>query len=620
MATKKLTGRALSKSRFNSSRTKKTSNSKATSQTTTSNRNSEIARITAEAKVLESKVKALSAANKKKTTGATPTVTPTNKKPTVGTTTKPKITAGLNTDLPTTIGTTAVTTPMFGKPETPLQTTGVEAFINANNPSTTGTFQGPQNPNFTFAANSQAPASGAPSASEVPITTGTDREAQIKAIQEEANRIQESFNKLKAEQQSKLDAAVVSDEPVVNEEESALDSISYESPTTKALELLTSEIERLEDIYKEDKRAISADYRSQQTSMENKQGAETGQLSVGLANAGGYLGYSGSGQGMMLSLAKSHREELLGLEAQRQQAIREARTASENRRFDLVREKAAEIVRIDQEAYAREQDYIANKMKLQNEELGREEKIKLENDIFAQIQSGKKTVNEIYQALGGTATVEDITNALTGFIPETAGGFKFSANDTGSLIGTGMSQADIVALNEVLNTDGYTDAVKNALTASQRYAVEKILNGTTAAGTGTALGKPMTVLDLDRLEESYGVRFPYGITQAEVTTFFEETKGMTPEEQQAIIDSTVNTGSSSTGKVFTKDYLQANYSTVELKALADKTGASSMWTGKETDIARMFDNKEYMDRLNELVTEARNAGYADDEIIDYLTK
>jgi hypothetical protein len=115
----------------------------------------------------------------------------------------------------------------------------------------------------------------------------------------------------------------------------------------------------------------------------------------------------------------------------------------------------------------------------------------------------------------------------------------------------------------------------------------------------------------------YEVKFPYGITQAEVTKFFEETAGMSPDEQQDIIDGTV--GGANKTITFDKDYLQSNLNDTQLKKLADKTGASSFWTGAEKDINRLLDSTEYMNRLNELVQEARDAEYEDDEIIDYLT-
>lgn len=529
------------------------------------------------------------------------------------------------------IGRTAQTTPDGINP-VPLQP-GVEQFVNQNNPSKTGTFSGPNKPGFGFATTPKAPVAttGSSVTAPAPTAAGLTRDQEIANIAAEGQKIQEQFNKLKEQEKSNLDAAISTDEPVVNEEESALDLISYDSPTKDALDLLEREIERQEGLFREDKRAIEADYRSQQTSQEKKQAGEMGQTSVGLANAGGYLGFSGSGTGVMLSLAKGHRDELLALEAERQNAIREARAASENRRFDLVREYASEIARVDQEVYQRKQDYFNNKLKLQQQEISREEKMKLESDIFTQIQAGKTTVTDIYEALGGNATVEEINDALTGFIPKsTEGGFEFSASNTAKLIGSGMGREDIVALNEILNEEGYTDAVRAALTPTQRYVLDDILKDTeTGTGTTTGLGKPLSILDIGRIEETYGVTFPYGITQAEVTKFFEETAGMTPEEQQAVIDGELGTDSSIT---FSKDYLINNLSVDELKTLADKTGASrffgkGIFSGTQEDIERMFDTPEYMNKLNQMVEEAKKTinddtgeYYKDEEILEYLTK
>ena len=376
-------------------------------------------------------------------------------------------------------------------------------------------------------AASVPPASAAPSAAAVP-TAADNRQAEIDRIAAEAQKIQESFDKLKAEQESKLDGAVVSDEPIVNEEESALDSMSYDSPTTDALTLLQDEMDRLEDIYREDKRSIEADYKTQQTSQENKQAGEVGQTSVGLANAGGYLGFSGSGTGVMLSLAKGHRDELLALESERQNAIREARTASENRRFDLVREQAAEIARIDNEVYARKQDYFNNKLKLQNAEISREEKMKNDNIVFQAIQQGNKTPEQLFKAIGDQVGIEGINSFLEQIRPSRKEGdmFAFSNSDITSLLGAGLGQDDIDALNSTVNELGYTEEVRSALPSSVRAIADSIYRGKTGSGSGSTSGSSSMMVNGRKISS---------VTQ-QVIDGFTSMSALTPTMQQTVRD------------------------------------------------------------------------------------
>jgi hypothetical protein len=94
-----------------------------------------------------------------------------------------------------------------------------------------------------------------------------------------------------------------------------------------------------------------------------------------LANAGGYLGFSGSATGVLLNLAKSHRAELQSLDAERQQAIFEAQDAARNSEFDLVKLKAQELKDIEQEEYNRKKDYLEETRKINEKEAAKKEKV-----------------------------------------------------------------------------------------------------------------------------------------------------------------------------------------------------------------------------------------------------
>jgi hypothetical protein len=92
--------------------------------------------------------------------------------------------------------------------------------------------------------------------------------------------------------------------------------------------------------------------------QEGEQKQETGELSTGLARAGGYLGFTGSGEAVMLSLTKSHRAELQDLESRRTQALSEARQAYNDQMYDVAREKQDIANEYEQQQYAEKQKYF----------------------------------------------------------------------------------------------------------------------------------------------------------------------------------------------------------------------------------------------------------------------
>lgn len=91
-----------------------------------------------------------------------------------------------------------------------------------------------------------------------------------------------------------------------------------------------------------------------------EQQKEVGTTSAGLARMGGYLGESGSGTGVMLSLVRNHRAELAELESKRQEALFTARKFYAEKKFDLAKEKAQEAEDREQEIYERQQEFFQN--------------------------------------------------------------------------------------------------------------------------------------------------------------------------------------------------------------------------------------------------------------------
>lgn len=302
--------------------------------------------------------------------------------------------------------------------------------------------------------------------------TVSARDAAIASAKAEAERLSKEVGILAKQEETAAQDAVVSDTPEVQEESDALKFLK-EDVGTDSLKVLNDELKQMRSDLRDQEKTIGKAYDVKQTGMTGEQAGETGQTSAALASAGGYLGFSGSAQGVMLSLAESHRAELVSLESERQNALQEARTAAANRRFDIVRLKADEIARIDQETYERTKEYHTEVKKEADKKVEEEKTLKTQNDIFKAITGGAKTVEAIFNKLGGKTDANDIKDVLENLTSST-GSFKFSANETAGLLGAGMPSADISTLLDYVNENGYTEEVRSQLTPAQRAAADKI--------------------------------------------------------------------------------------------------------------------------------------------------
>ena len=438
-----------------------------------------------------------------------------------------------------------------------------------------------------------------------------------------AEDLTDAATSLAEKDKTETDNITASDETVVNDEKAAVETVNESSKVVRDLTYLDDEISRIQDDLKNEIEAINAQTKVDKENKVSQQSSETGQTSVGLANAGGYLGFSGSATGVLLNLAKSHRAELQSLDAERQQAIFEAQDAARNNQFDLVKLKAQELKDIEQEEYNRKQDYLEETRKINEKEAAKKEKAKTENDIYTAIQGGAKTVDEIFGKLEGAVDAKTIKDFLENITPESAEGFKFSATQIASLIGSGLGMDDIKALSEYVNENGYDDKVRSSLSSTQKVALDKIFLPVQKITGSTVSSKPMSVLDLDRLQESYGVRFPFGVTQGEVTEFFADNPGLDGEEMQNLINEHLGGSNQGEGEQkiqVNKEWLTSNLDINQQKKLADLVGASSWFSGKETDINNMYNDAGLMQSLSNKIQELRDQDFSDDEIISALTQ
>lgn len=93
--------------------------------------------------------------------------------------------------------------------------------------------------------------------------------------------------------------------------------------------------------------------------LDDSQARERATTSTGLATIGGYLGGSASGMGAMANLQRTHEQEILSLEAKRQDAILAAENAIADRQFDLAKEYAKSIRDTEAEVQRRRETFFS---------------------------------------------------------------------------------------------------------------------------------------------------------------------------------------------------------------------------------------------------------------------
>lgn len=276
---------------------------------------------------------------------------------------------------------------------------------------------------------------------------------------------------------------------------SNLSSLGYVGPTNNMKYL--DEFDALyKDLYRSAKKEIGATYAEDLKGLEGAHKSEMGSTASTLARAGGFLGESGSGTGVLLNLSSRHRNELTSLESKRQAALNGAREAYAKQSFGLAEARLAEANRYEKEAYARKEKFFEEVNKAQTEQA-----------VFDLIQSGVTDIGEIYNKLNTntenpTISLDDIERTLSRFAPK-GGIFEFSGSDIPKLIGAGFSQDDISGVMEYVNANGYTDELRNSLTARERSILDGVfypkvattgIGGTITISEAKTLGLPTSII------------------------------------------------------------------------------------------------------------------------------
>ena len=328
-----------------------------------------------------------------------------------------------------------------------------------------------------------APSAGAAVAT-APSATATPSTSSMSLIDRaRAGEFGDAFKNLAlAQQQRSVDTPktnIAVDNGTARDDEKKMQKeIEYKS-TRGPLDL--SYLEEAEQFAKKSmesgQRSDNAGFDRVRRQQEGEQAQETGTLSAGLARAGGYLGFTGSGEAVMLSLQKSHRAEMQDLESRRTQALSEARQAYNDQMYDIALEKQRLADEYEQQQYAEKQAYFDEVKRIQEEDKLAAEQERVNIEMYNALQNGAKDEMDVFGALKGKATPEQIKSFFDTFSPKTTDSdlFKPTSTQTAKLIGAGFGADDIQTIYDHLNENGYDDVLKASLTPYQRRVMDDML-------------------------------------------------------------------------------------------------------------------------------------------------
>jgi len=412
---------------------------------------------------------------------------------------------------------------------------------------------------------------------------------------------------------------------------------------------IEDERKALDDRRKEELEGINERLDIKEDDLERQQKQQTAAETMALARSGGFLGQTASHRGVLQNLVLTQQQELRALDNIRENALRAANAAYEDRDFELARELIQSARDTEQEIYNRTQEFnelIRDQAEKESDELANNEQ---QTSIYNAIQKiGGTDVGKIFEELGGTVPIEAINSFLNNLNPSIGDGYTFTSSQVGGLIGGGMGQDEIKAFNAYVNENGYDEAIRSSLTVTQRAAADKIFRDTKKITGTDDLNKMMSTSDLIRIEEMYDVRFPFGVTAGQVSAVFMANPGISGDELQAAIDVAyppVGSAADSTGGggdnslvgegidvnmkfEFTEEWFRDNLSEEELKAFADYMGTSNMLRHKsaklfwliDSDIEDFLTEPGIYEEIQKKVEALRAQGKSDAEILTAITR
>ncbi len=180
------------------------------------------------------------------------------------------------------------------------------------------------------------------------------------------------------------------------------------------VKLLQDAREKNTQNYNEDLKVINDTFASTEKQLKEGQVKETGIQQANVVRLGGFLGESASGQGVMLNLAKQHRDEISALATKRSEAILKAQRARDENDFKLAAELSKQAIQIEKDIMQARTDFIDQSIKVAKE--SREAENQLRDDA-------KKTINDMLDRFGtvGLSSLDDSSKEYLAELSKVAG-------------------------------------------------------------------------------------------------------------------------------------------------------------------------------------------------------
>lgn len=223
-------------------------------------------------------------------------------------------------------------------------------------------------------------------------------EKSLESAKAKALELQKQAAQLQSQQNTGTSSFVSSSAPVVQQEKNVANDVknltatitppadgtsSAQSASDSYMKVLDDQMTALEKRRADEVARIDAQFTGAETSLKDTQKRETGTTSAMLARAGGYLGGSGSGTGVLLTLAQNHKAEIGTLQSKRADAIQQANNAITDKQFALAQLKVKEVKDIENTIHDRKTQFFNDSLKAVTEARNQDEyyRTKIKDDL-----------------------------------------------------------------------------------------------------------------------------------------------------------------------------------------------------------------------------------------------
>lgn len=151
-------------------------------------------------------------------------------------------------------------------------------------------------------------------------------------------------------------------------------SDSYRASVDALSKSITAQQDKITTQQAADQAAITASYEQANQTQEDRQKKDYGGTSTNLITAGGgFLGYTGSQQGVLQNLTNQFTQEKNALMAKRDAALQASKNAYDDKSFALAQQQLNLAKDAEQEIYNRQKDYAAQQLDLAKESRSNDE-------------------------------------------------------------------------------------------------------------------------------------------------------------------------------------------------------------------------------------------------------